>query len=463
MLFADLAGSTALGERLDPGGRARRCRASSSRWSTPRSSGSAASPRSSSATRSWPSSAIPQSARGRSRSARCARRSRRTTGSRASPTDRRAATALDVGLRIGVNTGEVVARPRGRGARRADGQRRRGERRRAAAAGAPSPGEVLVGERTQRGDERARSRTAREPRDRREGQERAVAAWVAAVAAVEPTQPRGAGGLSAPFIGRDEELAMLTALVARASPASACRSSSRSSARPESASRGCSPSCSSGLPDARVLQGAVPAVRRGHHVLAARRGGEDRTRAILDTDPVDAALEKLRAAIESVVGRTRRATSSRPIAWTIGLDAARARRSHGRPEYADALAGRVAAIPRRRSAASSSPFSSSRTSTGRRQPLLDLLEQLADTLAETRVLIVCTARPELLELRPTWGAGKQNATTLTLAAAARPRSPRELVLVAARRGAGCPSDVARARAERARRATRSSSRRCSRC
>ena len=47
--------------------------------------------------------------------------------------------------------------------------------------------------------------------------------------------------------------------------------------------------------------------------------------------------------------------------------------------------------------------------------LLDLLEQLADNLADTRVLLVCTARLELLENRPTWGAGKQNASALTLA------------------------------------------------
>jgi hypothetical protein len=47
--------------------------------------------------------------------------------------------------------------------------------------------------------------------------------------------------------------------------------------------------------------------------------------------------------------------------------------------------------------------------------LLDLVEHLADTLAETRVLVLCTARPEFLDRRPTWGAGKQNATSLTLA------------------------------------------------
>ena len=58
--------------------------------------------------------------------------------------------------------------------------------------------------------------------------------------------------------------------------------------------------------------------------------------------------------------------------------------------------------------------------------LLDLLEHLAETLAETQVLLVCTARPEFLDHRPTWGAGKQNATTLALAPLSR-TSRRRLV------------------------------------
>src|SRR5439155_23738304 len=41
--------------------------------------------------------------------------------------------------------------------------------------------------------------------------------------------------------------------------------------------------------------------------------------------------------------------------------------------------------------------------------------QLAENLADTKVLLLCTARIELLEMRPTWGAGKQNATSLSLA------------------------------------------------
>jgi tetratricopeptide (TPR) repeat protein len=47
--------------------------------------------------------------------------------------------------------------------------------------------------------------------------------------------------------------------------------------------------------------------------------------------------------------------------------------------------------------------------------LLDFVEHLADWVRDVPMLIVCTARPELLERRPAWGGGKPNAATVTLA------------------------------------------------
>ena len=52
--------------------------------------------------------------------------------------------------------------------------------------------------------------------------------------------------------------------------------------------------------------------------------------------------------------------------------------------------------------------------------LLDLIEHLADWVRDAPVLIVCLARPELLDGRPGWGGGKLNATSM-LARAADPR------------------------------------------
>ena len=46
--------------------------------------------------------------------------------------------------------------------------------------------------------------------------------------------------------------------------------------------------------------------------------------------------------------------------------------------------------------------------------LLDLIEHLADWTREAPILLVCAARPELLETRTDWGGGKLNATTILL-------------------------------------------------
>src|SRR5581483_6640709 len=53
--------------------------------------------------------------------------------------------------------------------------------------------------------------------------------------------------------------------------------------------------------------------------------------------------------------------------------------------------------------------------------LLDLVDGLVDGVADVPLLVVATARPELLARRSTWGGGKPNAVTLSLA----PLSERE--------------------------------------
>jgi class 3 adenylate cyclase/tetratricopeptide (TPR) repeat protein len=48
------------------------------------------------------------------------------------------------------------------------------------------------------------------------------------------------------------------------------------------------------------------------------------------------------------------------------------------------------------------------------ESLLDFLDELVDWVTDVPLLVVATARPELLERRPNWGGGKLNATTLAL-------------------------------------------------
>ncbi len=53
--------------------------------------------------------------------------------------------------------------------------------------------------------------------------------------------------------------------------------------------------------------------------------------------------------------------------------------------------------------------------------LLDFIDELIDWLTDVPLLVVCSARPELLQRRPAWGGGKLNAATLALA----PLSPEQ--------------------------------------
>jgi hypothetical protein len=46
--------------------------------------------------------------------------------------------------------------------------------------------------------------------------------------------------------------------------------------------------------------------------------------------------------------------------------------------------------------------------------LLDFIDHLVDWAVSVPLLVVCSARPELLERRPSWGGGKLNATTIAL-------------------------------------------------
>jgi class 3 adenylate cyclase/tetratricopeptide (TPR) repeat protein len=47
--------------------------------------------------------------------------------------------------------------------------------------------------------------------------------------------------------------------------------------------------------------------------------------------------------------------------------------------------------------------------------VLDFVDYLVDWAGDVPLLVVCTARPELLERRPGWGGGKRNAATVSLA------------------------------------------------
>ncbi len=91
---------------------------------------------------------------------------------------------------------------------------------------------------------------------------------------------------------------------------------------------------------------------------------------------------------------------------------------------------------------------------------LDLVEYVADLVDDAPMLLLCSARPDLLEIRPGWAGGKANATTIRLEAL--PPEDAEALLDALAVEAGIPERARSAVAARPR-ATRSSSSSSLRC
>jgi len=314
----------------------------------------------------------------------------------------------EVGLRIGVNTGEVVS---GREAAARGELMVSGDAVNVAARlqQHAQPGEVLVGQRTHAATSRVVTYREREALDAK-GKSDPVRAWVAeSAAAAQEASPRGMAGLTAPLVGRDEELAILTAVAARVERERTPQLVTLFGAAGVGKSRLLAELVER-LPDARIVSGRCLPYGEGITFWPLAEAAKAHA-GILDNDPADVALFKLKAAIGAVVpeGQSERVVEA--AAWTIGLGAAPGtdplevvrRLNEGWARYVGGLGRQQLTV----FAVEDVHWASS--------ALLDLLEQLADNLADTRVLLVCTARIELLENRPTWGAGKQNASALTLA------------------------------------------------
>jgi class 3 adenylate cyclase/tetratricopeptide (TPR) repeat protein len=320
----------------------------------------------------------------------------------------------EVGLRIGVNTGEVVA---GREAAARGELMVSGDAVNVAARlqQSATPGEVLVGERTHAATTRAVSYGPQREIDAK-GKDAHVRAWVALTVSPEPTIR--SARLAAPFVGRDEELGVLDAVASRVAREQVPQVVTLFGQAGVGKSRLLSELLGR-LPGARVLKGRCLPYGEGITYWPLAEAAKTDA-GILDTDAVGAALDKLRTAVASVVGDADDDVFE-AVAWTIGFSVPGSSIVAADPDYvrramADAWSRYVGALGRRELTVlvvEDVHWASA--------ALLDLLEHLADTLSESRVLVVCTARPELLDVRPSWGAGIQNATTLALA----PLSPDE--------------------------------------
>jgi class 3 adenylate cyclase/tetratricopeptide (TPR) repeat protein len=75
------------------------------------------------------------------------------------------------------------------------------------------------------------------------------------------------------------------------------------------------------------------------------------------------------------------------------------------------------------------------------EPLLELIEHLAAWVREAPLLLLCLARPELLDVRPSWGGGRVRATSIELEPLA-PQEVEEMISTLIRRTGLRPEDVA---------------------
>ena len=131
---------------------------------------------------------------------------------------------------------------------------------------------------------------------------------------------------------------------------------------------------------------------------------------ILETDPDEAAAEKLTAAVGDLLAEPgERAWVERHLRPLLGMAQERGAGETGIDEAQGAWRRFLEALAERRPTVL--VFEDLHWAD---DGLLDFLDHLIDWTHDVPLLVLCTARPELLIRRPGWGGGKANAATISL-------------------------------------------------
>jgi class 3 adenylate cyclase/tetratricopeptide (TPR) repeat protein len=297
--------------------------------------------------------------------------------------------------RIGVNTGEVIAGDPSAGQRLVTGDAVNVAARLEQAAGS---GDVLLG-----------AATARLVRD------------AVVVEAIDPLSLKGKTdpvpafrlvevlshalggherGLDSPLVGRDKELRLLRQALDRATTERTSQLFTLLGPAGVGKSRLVHEFLSTSTPDATVLRGRCLSYGEGITYYAI---GEivHQAAGVRDDDGPDEAFAKLTGILTDAADGDRVASLIAGIlGWrepTTPEDAAWAIR-----KLLEHLASRRTVVVEVDDVHWAEPL------------LLDLIDHLADWTRDAPVLVVCVARPELLDIRPNWGGGKFNATSMLL-------------------------------------------------
>ena len=328
--------------------------------------------------------------------------------------DLAAAHGVTLEVRIGVNTGEVLATTDPKpGEAMVTGDAVNAAARLQAAA---SPGEIVASERTVR----ATRGFAVDDLGQLELRGKAVPVRAFRVLDEEggPAAERGVPGLSAPLVGRRSELDVLRSVFDRV----------RSERRPtlvtiygeagvgkSRLTREFVAQAEATEPRTLVLRGRCLPYGEGvtfwplAEILKAHAG-------VLDSDPAALALEKIRKAGRDVfadAGSVDPARATAALAYTVGvedpelpLSAKEPRQVHH--EVHDAWRAYFSALATDRPV-----IAVVEDIHWADAALLDLLDELAER-AEGPLLLVCPSRPDLTATRPSWGGGRRNHTSIAL-------------------------------------------------
>jgi class 3 adenylate cyclase len=268
-----------------------------------------------------------------------------------------------------------------------------------------SAGTVVVGERTHRLTSGSIEYDDLPPMQVK-GKEHAIHVWAAVRALPEPSDVRR---IAAPLVGRHGELALLRHLYQR----------THDEGRLHLVTLMGQP----GIGKSRLLREFLaeiretipgPLVLRGRSVAFGQQIGYhallDILRAqagLMDTDTPEAVREKLSHWLHDVLPAGAALLDGLLLTYgsgQIGADPGEIRR-----QLFEAWIGLVSSL-----AASRPVVLAFEDLHWADEGVLDLIEMLGDRAGSAPVFVLCIARPEILERRPSWGGGRRNATTIDL-------------------------------------------------
>lgn len=318
----------------------------------------------------------------------------------------------EVAVRVGVNTGEAVTAARDDRQFMVSGDAVNVAARLQQGAEA---GEVIVGPLTHQLTRNVIEYEAREPVTAKGKPEPLVAFRALRPRSHVPAQARGVEGLQAALVGRDRELRLLLDTFARTSTDRRPHLFTLVGSAGVGKSRLVSEALSTlGGSGARVLRGRCLPYGRGVTYWPVMEMVMTDT-GISRADEHDAALAKLDGWLDILLTddpqrpaiRSRLAVMMGLLTPAVGMPDTLADRvdkeiGWGIRHYLDAIARRGPLILVVDDLQWAEP------------PVVETFEQLAERSSDVPMLLICIARPEFLETRRDWAAGKPNSTTITL-------------------------------------------------